>query len=954
VTLDGASSRWRRRSTEFGTLAEALDAAEPGDTLTLAPGTYRENVRLDKPVVLRAAAQPGSARIEPPTGSPLTVTADAEVSGLHLEGHDPSSPTVLIHGAEAALADCRVSARAAVGLEIGGGARPSVRRCSVENPYGLGVLVTDGSVALLEECEVAQTGQASVAVRGGTARLEGCRLHHATGAGLALIGDGSTAEAEGCEIYEISGAGVQAERRAVGRLADCAVGPVTGNGVVLDSEAALTLSDSRLRDIPENGADLRGRAVLTLERSSIQGFGRNGLSVWDAGTRVDAAGCELRGSTGDYPAVWVSDGARVTLADCRVEDVPDGLFVLDRDSSAQAADCSFARVRSAGVSVSDGATVVLERCRIEDATTGLWFRDRDSGGELTGCEVSGVATGVIVTKGADPVVRECTVRQSTEAAVYVSAGGRGSFEDCRALGGGGYGFHVIDGCQTRLVRCRAEQHARHGFEFAGFEPGGPVPQTEGCVSDDVAAPGPAGTSSGPGAGAGGRGAGGSGSSGPGAGPARFPGAAGGSGGGSVGGSEAAGTGLAGALGGLGGASGLGAAGGPVGPAGGGATAAPVGATALAARDIAAPGRTAASGPAAGLLGDPGFGGSAGPLGEAAGAGTGTGAGTAGSTGTAGATAAAGARAGASALGGRGGTAAPAGIPTPRATAPLVDAATDGGVIGPIPDCRPAEEALAELDSLIGLETVKREVRTLIDLISVGRQRRRAGLKAPSLRRHLVFTGSPGTGKTTVARLYGEILAALGVLQRGHLVEVARVDLVGEHIGSTAIRTQEAFDRARGGVLFIDEAYALAPEDGARDFGREAIDTLVKLMEDHRDEVVVIVAGYTAEMERFLASNPGVASRFSRTVTFPDYSAEELLEITVRQADEHEYQLAEDTAEALLGHFADLPRGPSFGNGRTARQVFETMVERHAVRVAQLAEPTTQDLQLLLPADLPES
>jgi SpoVK/Ycf46/Vps4 family AAA+-type ATPase len=155
------------------------------------------------------------------------------------------------------------------------------------------------------------------------------------------------------------------------------------------------------------------------------------------------------------------------------------------------------------------------------------------------------------------------------------------------------------------------------------------------------------------------------------------------------------------------------------------------------------------------------------------------------------------------------------------------------------------------------------------------------------------------------------------------------------------------------VLFIDEAYALAPEDAGRDFGREAIDTLVKLMEDHRDAVVVIVAGYTAEMDRFLSSNPGVASRFSRTIAFPDYSGEELLQIARQQAGEHEYRLAEETTIALLEYFISLPKdGPTFGNGRTARQVFETMIERHAVRVAQLTEPTTEDLLLLLPSDLP--
>ncbi|CAM5745918.1 hypothetical protein SAFG77S_04517 [Streptomyces afghaniensis] len=224
------------------------------------------------------------------------------------------------------------------------------------------------------------------------------------------------------------------------------------------------------------------------------------------------------------------------------------------------------------------------------------------------------------------------------------------------------------------------------------------------------------------------------------------------------------------------------------------------------------------------------------------------------------------------------------------------------------------------------------MRALTDMIEVGRRRQQAGLKAASVKRHLVFTGSPGTGKTTVARLYGEILASLGVLEKGHLVEVSRVDLAGEHIGSTAIRTQEAFEKARGGVLFIDEAYALSPEDAGRDFGKEAIDTLVKLMEDHRDAVVVvIVAGYTAEMERFLSVNPGVASRFSRTITFSDYGPEDLLRIVEQQAEEHEYRLAEGAAQALRKYFTEMPKGPAFGNGRTARQTFEAMVERHASR-----------------------
>ncbi|MFB7507788.1 AAA family ATPase, partial [Streptomyces broussonetiae] len=289
------------------------------------------------------------------------------------------------------------------------------------------------------------------------------------------------------------------------------------------------------------------------------------------------------------------------------------------------------------------------------------------------------------------------------------------------------------------------------------------------------------------------------------------------------------------------------------------------------------------------------------------------------------------------------------IPGQRTTEqePLIAAAE------PVEPVRTSKDVLGELDALVGLESVKREVRALTDMIEVGRRRQQAGLKAASVKRHLVFTGSPGTGKTTVARLYGEILASLGVLEKGHLVEVSRVDLVGEHIGSTAIRTQEAFQRAHGGVLFIDEAYALSPQDAGRDFGKEAIDTLVKLMEDHRDAVVVIVAGYTAEMERFLSVNPGVASRFSRTITFGDYGPDELLRIVEQQAEEHEYRLAAGASEALLKYFTAIPKGPAFGNGRTARQTFEAMVERHAGRVAQLADPSTDDLTLLYAQDLPE-
>ncbi|MGN9911315.1 right-handed parallel beta-helix repeat-containing protein [Phytohabitans sp. LJ34] len=264
-----------------------------------------------------------------------------------------------------------------------------------------------------------------------------------------------------------------------------------------------------------------------------------------------------------------------------------------------------------------------------------------------------------------------------------------------------------------------------------------------------------------------------------------------------------------------------------------------------------------------------------------------------------------------------------------------------------------DELLGELERLIGLAAVKAEVRTLVDIIVVGQRRSAAGLKTPPLSRHLVLTGNPGTGKTTVARLYGRILAALGLLAKGHLVEVARVDLVAEHVGGTAVKTKAAFDKARGGVLFIDEAYALSPEDSGRDFGREAIDTLVKLMEDHRDEVVVIAAGYTGEMARFTAANPGLRSRFGQVIEFPDYSPEELVRITEMQANTHDYALSDETRKDLLGYYSAMSRGEGFGNGRTARRTFEIMVAEHANRLAGAATPTAEDLTTLRPEDLPD-
>jgi SpoVK/Ycf46/Vps4 family AAA+-type ATPase len=283
----------------------------------------------------------------------------------------------------------------------------------------------------------------------------------------------------------------------------------------------------------------------------------------------------------------------------------------------------------------------------------------------------------------------------------------------------------------------------------------------------------------------------------------------------------------------------------------------------------------------------------------------------------------------------------------------------GDVAGPVDGAdvgdpnSPVAALLAALNDLVGLAAVKREVATLVGLNQVAKRRRVAGLHVPPMSRHLVFAGPPGTGKTTVARIFSRILAALGVLSGGQLVEVSRSDLVAEHVGGTAVKTTAKFEEALGGVLFIDEAYTLAPTGGGHDFGKEAIDTLVKLMEDHRDEVVVVVAGYSPNMRAFLAANPGLESRFSRTIQFDSYTDDELATIVDRLCRCHHYALEYETRQALVRYFADQARSETFGNARLARQVFEDMLGRQAFRLSHTPQAPDIELARLLPEDLGE-
>ena len=283
----------------------------------------------------------------------------------------------------------------------------------------------------------------------------------------------------------------------------------------------------------------------------------------------------------------------------------------------------------------------------------------------------------------------------------------------------------------------------------------------------------------------------------------------------------------------------------------------------------------------------------------------------------------------------------------------VQTATGGPAPAPEPEKpkEPEKDPMEELESLVGLTTIKEDVKELMAFVKIQKLRKDAGLKSVPVSLHLVFTGNPGTGKTTVARIIGRLYKQIGVLSQGQLVEVDRSGLVAGYVGQTALKTQEQIKKAMGGVLFIDEAYALAQKDDA--FGQEAIDTVLKAMEDHRDDLVVIVAGYTKPMEKFINSNPGLKSRFNKYFEFPDYTIDELEAIFNLNCKKYDYIVEEDAQKQIRARIVSrkMQRQDNFANAREVRNMFEDIITNQARRVAAMENPTHDDMMLITVMDL---
>lgn len=890
----------------FRTVAAALREAEAGAVISIQPGSYTENLVLDRDVTLVAEEGGGPVRIVAgPRGPALAVHGGAgTVQGLVLEGRG-GEPAVAVTGGTVLIADCEITGGGVqvtgdaaptlrgcelhhtgeVGLHLAGdsraivegtgiadadsvgilvehGADPRLDRVTVIRTGGHGIRVTGAARGTFENCTVSRTGAAAVAIdESARPVLRACRISDSDASGIVVTGDAgagtTSADNDSPEEGPSSAAGDFGGDAGV-VLHGCEVTRIAQDGVHVTGQAVASLKDCRVSDTDGAGVVAGGSSRVRLDTTVTADTRGSGLAVDDtAQVDVHGGGFGRSGANGVYAAA----SARLNLTGCTVSDSSYTAVHAGGTSRVTIRACQVRATPEHGLRSTDNADLAVTDTRVEDA--GLCGAQADGGDlRLNGCVITGAATGVGLSTRRRPLVEACEIGPCTGVGIDIGADTSALVVDTKVTGTGATGVLVRERSAVWLQDCAVSDTAGTGLVVQS----GAAPRVRGLTIARTAKNGLYVADSGAG---------------------RFEDC------------DITSTGF---------------------------PAVYVGAEAtpllrrcrihdtdedLKLAEGAAPVIESCQVEDVKLSTLPEDG-------------IDTGTGTELAPGPAG---------GSAAVAG-GGLTPSNGVGT---TSRRVESLT---------------EVLDELGRLVGLESVKQDVSTMVKVMQMVRQRIEAGLPSPPLSRHLVFAGNSGTGKTTVARLYGRILAAVGMLSRGHLVEADRGSLVGEYVGHTAPKTTAVFRRALGGVLFIDEAYALTPGGQGSDFGREAIATLVKLMEDHRDDVVVIVAGYPDEMERFIDVNPGLASRFTRTLVFDDYDAEELGRIVEWQASQHQYDLPEDTRGALLEYFDSLVRDDRFGNGRTARQTFQRMTERHAQRVVELIGPTTEDLVRLLPEDLP--
>ncbi|WP_432974623.1 right-handed parallel beta-helix repeat-containing protein [Dactylosporangium sp. CA-233914] len=908
--LERVSTRaWSRHRS----IGAAVRAARPGTVIAVAPGVYRESLLLDKAVTIVGEDPDQAVELVGIDGPALVLVGGvAVVRGLTVRGARPDTAVIVAESGELTAQSCRVIGGP---VQVGGRATVVLRQCSISQSTTAGVIAADGARLTAEQLRVEGVEGSGVVVRGaGAVSLTNSSISRVSGSGVQ-VGDTGTVDLAGCDIAHCETAGLHVDDRGQARMRDTHLHDLAGDGIWLASSAPFRAGWwTSLR--PDRPASPDADDAAGPDNDPFGDPGEvGGVAVQRCElTRVGGAGLVLGGS------------AQVLLRDSTVDGTGAVGLVADGESRLALLDT---RIVNAGV------TAVALRDRAE-----LRYR----GGTVTGAG----ANGLFANGSSRAVIEQCELRGSKFSAVHLTGEANVALVQCVVAGTPEYGVRASDRSLLRLqggtidgatlggvqVDATADAELRDvsvvscGIGVRIDTPHRPL--LHGCEIRDIAQTGVEIAAS--------------------AAPTLRDcritrcGAAG------VFIDQLATPTLDGCQ---------------VNGIGGSGIAVTEGAAPLV-RQV-----TVAGCKKNGVYFAPGahgtfedcdvsdidypalyVGAGADPvlrrchvhdveedLSQMPGANavfegcwtTAVGKSTMPMTPET-------------------VSATPTGRPVTAGSRPAGSRPAGPPTVAAAPET--PESLLGKLSGLVGLERVKQDVSGLVKLVQMSEMRKAAGMLPPPMSRHLVFAGNPGTGKTTVARLYGRLLAALGVLADGHLVEVDRGQLVGEYVGHTAPKTQAAFRRALGGVLFIDEAYALVPEGQDNDFGKEAIATLVKLMEDHREEVAVIVAGYPKEMRHFIAANPGLSSRFSRTLTFEDYSADELVLIVEQQAAQHDYVLSGPTRGALADYFGEVDRGTGFGNGRFARKVFQHMTEFHAARVGELSEPTPEQLSTLLPADLP--